>query len=160
MIIATVIIFALLIHSVLEFKEVYKESGIKAALPLLIYIIALANSFWSPLRISSDIFRSRIVYRAYRREQYGHAQIKMREGGAMDIRYPGPFGMADWEYGQWRLVVDTFYLTYDKPADTIASKPDTLIRTSGGLLKPLGIPDDTFQLYKDKFFRIPISRKR
>ena len=160
MFIATIIIFALLIHTVLDFKNNYKDAGVAAAIPMFIYLIALGNSFWSPLRISSEIFMPKIVYRAYRMEQYGHAQMKLRANGGVDIRYPGPFGMADWEYGHWSRRVDTFYLDYYKGLDTIAAKPDTLILAADGLLKPLGIPDDTLNLYKDRFFRIGQKKKK
>ena len=160
MVIATMIIFALLIYSALDFKNSYKESGMKAALPMFLYFISLSNSFWSPLRISSEVFRPKIVHRAYRQEQYGHAQMKMRENGGLDIRYPGPFGMADWEYGHWSGRGDTFYLVYDKGLDTIAAKPDTLLLAADGLLKPLGIPDDTLNIYRDRFFRIGIKKKK
>lgn len=159
MLISTVIIFALLINGILSFKDNYKEAGRSVFLPLFMYAIALINSFWSPLRVSSEIFQPRIVHRAYRLEHYGHAQMKMRENGSLNIRYPGPFGMADWEYGRWSGRGDTFYLHYDQGADSTLAKPDTLILTSDGLLKPLGIPDDTLNMYKNRFFRIQKKRK-
>jgi hypothetical protein len=159
MFLATVIIFALLIHTVVDLRENYKSSGYMAIVPLMIYLVALANSFWSPLRISSDIFHSKIVHRAFRREQYGHAKMRLRENGSMDICYPGPFGMSDWEYGQWRKSGDTFYLHYDRGRDTIDAKPDTLI-LSDGLLTPVGIPGDTLNIYRNHFFKMAISRKK
>jgi hypothetical protein len=159
-IVATVIIFALFIHTLLDLTENYKASGYMALLPMIIYLFSLTNSFWSPLRISSEIFHSKIVYRAFRREKYGHAQLKMRQNGCLDIRYPGPFGMSDWEYGKWKKEGDTFFLHYDRALDSIFVKPDTLTLASDGLLTPIGIPDDTLKLYKDLFFRMPVARNK
>jgi hypothetical protein len=160
MFLATVIILALLIRAILDLKNDYKAVGYRAYLPIIIYSIALLNSFWSPLRISSEIFQHKIVHRAFRKEHYGHAQMKMREDGKIDIRYPGPFGMADWEYGRWSGRGDTFYLDYDRGSDTIATRPDTLVMARDGLLAPLGIPADTLRLYQDRFFRMSIDRRR
>lgn len=160
MFIATVIIIILFIYAAIDFKKNYRESGASAVIPLLLYLISLCNSFWSPLRVSADIFQPKIVHRAYRKEQYGHAQMKMRVNGGLDIRYPGPFGMADWEYGHWSGRGDTFFLNYDKGSDTLAAKPDTLILASDGLLKPLGIPEDTLKIYEDRFFRIGLKKKK
>lgn len=159
MFVATVIIFTLLIHTVVDLRENYKSSGYMAIVPIMIYLIALANSFWSPLRISSDIFHSKIEYRAFRREKYGHDKMRLRENGNMDICYPGPFGMSDWEYGKWSKRGDTFYLHYDRGIDTIDAKPDTLI-LSDCILTPVGIPMDTLNIYRDRFFRMAISRKK
>jgi hypothetical protein len=159
MFIATVIIFALFIHTIMEFRESFKVARFNAAVPVIMYLIALVNSFWSPLRISSEDFESKIIHRAYRREHYGHSLIKMRENGNMDIRYPGPLGMSDWEYGHWSSRGDTFYLIYDRYNDTIISKPDTLIVASDGLMVPLGIPADTLKVYKDGLFRLSIAKK-
>ena len=159
MYVATVIIIALFIHTLIDLRENYKSSGYKASLPLLIYLISLLNSFWSPVRISSDIFHSKIEYRAFRREKYGHDKMRLRENGTMDISYPGPFGMADWEYGKWSKRGDTFYLSYDKDRGTVDSKPDTLM-LSDGLMIPIGIPFDTLNMYRDGFFRMAISRKK
>jgi len=156
MFIATVIILALLIHSIIDLSENYKTSGYRAAAPLMIYLVSLLNSFWSPLRISSDIFHSKIVYRAYRREKYGHDKMKLRQDGSMDINYPEQFWMSDWEYGKWSQKGDTFYLHYDSSNDTIDVKPDTLIEAPDGLLFPIGIPDDTLKIYRDHFFRMPV----
>jgi hypothetical protein len=159
MFLATVIIFALLIHSFADLKENYKASGYKAMVPMMIYLISMLNSFWSPLRISSEIFHSKIVYSAFRREKYGHAKMKLRKNGSMDICYPAQFWMSDWEYGKWNKRGDTFFLNYDKGRDTAYVKPDTLI-LSDGLLTPIGIPSDTLKIYKDLFFRMPIVRKK
>jgi hypothetical protein len=160
MFLATVIILALLIHTVIDFRSNYKESGYSAVLPLVIYLIALANSFWSPLRVSSEIFQSKIVHRAFRKDHYGHAQMKMKENGNLDIRYPGPFGMADWEYGHWSRREDTFYLRYDRGRDTVDTKPDTLILAADGLMVPLGIPQDTLKIYQDHFFKMTVRKKK
>jgi len=159
MYIATVIIIALFIHTLIDLRDNYKNFGFKANLAMLIYLISLVNSFWSPLRISSDIFHSKIEFRAFRREKYGHDKMKLRENGTMDISYPGPFGMAGWEYGKWSKRGDTFYLNYDKNIDTVYVKPDTLI-ISEGLMTPIGIPVDTLNRYKDRFFRMAISSKK
>jgi hypothetical protein len=160
MFIATVIIIALLIHAAMDIREHYRVSGYIAVIPLLIYIVAIINSFWSPVRISSEMFQSRIVHRAFRREHLGHAQMKMRENGNLDIRYPGPFGISDWEYGHWSRAGDIFYLHYDRGIDTIPAKPDTLTLAPDGLLIPIGIPADTLSIYKDRFFRMVLSRKK
>jgi hypothetical protein len=65
--------------------------------------------------------------------------------------------MSDWEYGKWGRRADTFYINYDQNADV---KPDTLILAADGLLTPIGIPDDTLKLYRDRFFRMPVSRRK
>ena len=158
--VATVIIIALLIHVVMEIRTSYATAGYIALLPVIIYLIALVNSFWSPIRISSEMFQSRIVHRAFRREHYGHAQLKMRENGNLDIRYPGPFGMSDWEYGHWTGRGDTLYLNYDRGIDTMDVKPDTLIIAADGLMAPIGIPADTLTIYKDRFFKMPLKKMK
>ena len=159
MFIATVIIIALFIHVIVDLRENYKAFGYKAILPVVIYLISLSNSFWSPLRISSDVFHSKIEYRAFRREKYGHDKMRLRGNGTMDISYPGPFGMADWEYGNWHKSGDTFFLNYDRGRDTTDIKPDTLI-LSDGLMTPIGIPPDTLSIYKDRFFRMAVEKKK
>ena len=156
----TVMILVFLIYTVIDFRANYKSSGSRAAVPIIIYIIALCNSFWSPLRISSAVFQSKILYEAFRKEKYGHARMKLKENGSLSIRYPGPFGMSDWEYGHWIKNNDTFYLTYDKGFDTIASKPDSLIMATDGLLIPVGIPADTLKVYRDIFFKIPVKGQK
>ena len=158
--IATVIIIALLIHAVIDIKENYKTVRPLAVVPLSIYILALANSFWSPMRISSEVFHSKIVHQAFRKQRFGHDIIKMRADGSMDIRYPGFLGMTDWEYGHWSGRGDTFYLNYDRGSDTVAPRPDTLLLAADGLLTPIGIPDDTLKIYRDRFFRIPVRKKK
>jgi hypothetical protein len=158
--IATVIIIALFINDAIEIKGNYKTSGPMAVVPLSIYILALANSFWSPVRISSEVFHSKIVHQAFRKQKFGHDIMKMRMDGSMDIRYPGFLGMTDWEYGHWSGRGDTFYLDYDRGGDTAAAKPDTLILAADGLLTPIGIPDDTLKIYRDRFFRMPASKKK
>lgn len=157
---STVVILSLLMHLVVAIKENYGSYGYKAMLPLLVCLIALVNSFWSPVRVSSEVFKNKLSYRAYRTDPGGHAQMKMRDNGNLEVRYPGPFGMADWEYGQWISRGDTFYLKYEKGMDTIAPKPDTLIKSSVGLLTPIGIPDDTLKIYKDRFFILARARKK
>jgi hypothetical protein len=159
MFLATVIILACFIHTIINLKRNYKESGYIAVAPMMIYLVALTNSFWSPLRISSDIFHTKIVYSAFRRDRDGYTKMRMRKNGNFDIRYQGPFGMAEWEYGKWSERGDTFYLNYDKDRDTGYLKPDTLI-LSDGLLAPIGIPSDTLKKYKDGFFRMPIISKK
>ena len=159
MLIATVIIIALFIHTLIDFPGNYKTDRYRAFIPPIIYLIALINSFWSPLRISSEIFQAKIIYQAYRKDQYGPTMMKVRENGNMSIRYPGPFGMADWEYGKCIVKGDTFYLSYDKGIDTAIVKPDTLVLMSDGMLIPLGLPKDTIELYKKQFFRM-FSTKR
>ena len=158
--IATVIIIALLIHAAMDLKGNYKSSGPMAVLPLAIYTVALVNSFWSPVRVSSEIFHSKIVYQAFRKQRFGHDIMKMRENGSMDIRYPGFLGLTDWEYGHWSGRGDTFYLDYDRGSDSAVAKPDTLIVAADGLLIPIGIPADTLKIYKDRFFRMSVSRKK
>lgn len=160
MFIATVMILAFLMHVLVEIRESYRSIGIRALLPLGIYLFALTNSFWSPLRISGEIFKSQIIYKAFRNERYGHAQMRMRKDGRMDIRYPGPFGMSDWEYGHWSGRGDTFYLSYEPGMNTLVNKPDTLVRTDSGLLIPAGIPADTLAIYKDRFFKIPTLKAK
>ena len=160
MVIATVIIIALLIHTIIDFPANYKTDKYKAIIPPVIYTIAVINSFWSPLRISSEIFHSKVIYQAYRKDQYGHTMMRIKENGTMSIRYPGPFGMADWEYGKCRVVGDTFYLNYEKGLDTADVKPDTLIRATDGLLVPIGIPKDTIELYKSQLFRMIVTKKK
>jgi hypothetical protein len=155
-----VIIIALLIHAAIDLKENYKSSGLISILPMVIYAVALINSFWSPVRISSEIFHSKIVHQAFRKQRFGHDIMKMRADGSMDIRYPGFLGLTDWEYGHWSGRGDTFYLEYDRGRDTIAAKPDTLILAADGLLTPIGIPDDTLKIYRDRFFRMPANRKK
>lgn len=159
MTLATVIIIALFIHTLIDFSANFKTDRYQAFIPPVIYIIALINSFWSPLRVSSDIFHSKIKYQAYRKDKYGHAMMKIREDSSMSIRYPGPFGMADWEYGRCITKGDTFYLTYNKGIDTIQVKPDTLVLSTDGLLIPAGIPKDTIELYKKEFFRMMTTKK-
>ena len=156
---ATVIILALFIHTIVDLRENYKASGYKAIILVMIYLISLVNSFWSPLRVSSEIFHSKIVYNASRRGEFGHDMMRLRENGSMEIFYPAQFWMADWEYGKWFKRGDTFYLNYDRGIDTFAAKPDTLI-LSEGLMTPIGIPTDTLNIYKDRFFRMAISRKK
>jgi len=160
LLIASVIILSLILHECIDMRANYKASGYMAIIPFVIYLTAILNSFWSPLRISSDIFKSPIVYKAYRRSHYGHDQIRLRQNGNMDIRYPGILGISDWEYGHWSGRGDTFYLDYDRVSDTVYAKPDTLILASDGLLAPLGIPGDTLTLYKDQFFRIPVTKSK
>jgi len=160
MFIATIMILILLMHVLVEIRESYRTLGLKALLPLGIYLFALINSFWSPLRVSGEIFKSQIVYKAFRKERYGHAQMRMRKDGSIDIRYPGPFGMSDWEYGHWSGRGDTFYLSYEPGMDTLVNKPDTLLKTETGLLIPAGIPADTLAIYKDRFFMIPPAKAK
>ncbi len=160
LLIATVIIFALLIHEVIDVKKNYATYGKRTLLPLVIYLIALVNSFWSPLRISSEVFKSKIIYRAYRRSHFGHDLLKMHANGKLDIRYPGMFGLTDWEYGMWTQKGDTFYLKYEKGWDTILAKPDTLVRSADGTLIPAGIPPDTLSQYRSRFFRMPVMRRK
>jgi hypothetical protein len=157
--IATVIIFALFIHTVIDLRENYKASGYRAVILVMIYLLTMINFFWSPVRISSEVFHSKIVYNASRREKYGHDLMKLRENGSMEIFYPGQFWMADWEYGKWHKKGDTFYLNYEKARNASDPKPDTLI-VSDGLLTPVGIPTDTLNLYKNLFFRMYASRKK
>lgn len=156
---ATVIIFALFIHTAIGLRENYKASGYKAIILLMIYLISLINSFWSPLRVSSEIFHSKIVYNAGRRGEFGHDMMRLRENGCMEIFYPTQFWMADWEYGKWSKRGDTFFLSYDKGRDSAYIKPDTLI-VSGGIMMPIGIPHDTFKIYKNLFFKMLTSRKK
>jgi len=159
MLLATVIIIALFIHTLIDFPGNYKIDRYRAFIPPIIYIIAIINSFWSPLRISSETFQSKVIYQAFRKDKYGHTMMKIRENGNMSIRYPGPFGMADWEYGKCNVKGDTFYLSYDKGMDTADVKPDTMVLTAEGLLTPIGISKDTIELYKKQFFRMLSTKK-
>jgi hypothetical protein len=157
LIVATVIILSLLIHEFIDFKQSYVIAGYWAVLPLAIYIIATIDSFWSPVHLSSNVFRSKTVYQAFRKAQNGHDQMRFRYNGSIDIRYTGIFGSAEWEYGHWKKNADTFYINYDGQAEV---KPDTLVLRKDGLLAPVGIPVDTLALYKDRFFRLPQRRKK
>jgi hypothetical protein len=160
LLIATIIIIALFIHEALGLRENYRTGGAIALLPVSIYLFALLNSFWSPVRISSEVFHSKVSYQAFRKQKYGYDKMKMRENGNMDISYKGPFGISDWEYGRWHMDGDTFYLYYDRgSADTTYVKPDTLVKYPDGMLTPVGIPADTLQVYKDRFFSLPVRRK-
>jgi len=159
MIIGTVIILSMLIHSIKDFKSNCKEAGNKAIWPFVIYAIAILNSNWSPLRISSEIFHSKITHRAYRKSSHGYDNLKMHEDGKFDIRYQGPIGMSDWQYGIWHHRGDTFYLQYETGYDTAALKPDTLALTADGVLVPVGIPADTLTLYRQYFFRMRGKKK-
>jgi uncharacterized integral membrane protein len=160
MTIATVLIGIFFMQNIVDAPGSYRSYGWIAMLPLIIYSLALAGSFWSPLNITSQIFRSRIVYRAYRQDRYGHALMKMRKDSSMDIRYPGPFGLSDWEYGRWSRGADTFYFRFDNGKAAIAADDmlsDTMVM-SGAILHPLHMPPDSIKAYRSYLFKMSGAR--
>ena len=156
LIIISVIIIILFIDSVMLAWRSFSEFGFKSLLPLLICTIAIANSQWSPIRISSEAFASPIVNIAYMRDQYGHSILRMRANHHFEIRYPGPLAISDWEYGEWERRSDTFYLHFNPardPHNLSDHISDTMILDSV-YLHPVLMPKDTFKIYKEYLLKI------
>jgi tryptophan-rich sensory protein len=161
LIIVTIIIIILFIDSAMLAWNGFREFGFKALAPFLICTIALANSQWSPLRISSENFASKIVHIAYMRDQYGHSILKMRENHHFEIRYPGPLAISDWEYGEWERRADTFYLHFNPardPHNLSDHISDTMVLDSI-YLHPVLMSKDTFKLYKEYLFKMAGKNK-
>jgi hypothetical protein len=153
----SIVIITFLLNSILGLKTNVKTNGSRVLVPLLIYIIAVINSFWSPIRLSSEVFKSNIRYRAYRKEKYGHALMKLRQDGSMDIRYPALLGMSGWDYGRWSGRGDTFCITLDRSAGD--SGTDTFLLSHDGTLAPLGVPQDTIEAYRSQLFKMAVDKK-
>ena len=158
--ICTIIIVISLVDAAISAWHSYRMYGYITLVPLSIYIFALIDSQWSPFRFSSEAFAGKVTYRAYMRDQYGHTSLKMRENGKFEIRYPGPFAISDWQYGQWERRNDTFYLHFIPARDSHESTDhisDTMVLDSN-YLRPVKMTRDTFDVYKN--YLLKFSQKK
>lgn len=156
MFICSVLILVFLLQLLASVKLHFKEYGWKVAAPIFIYCMGLLNSFWSPVAMSSEAFKSPVEHRAQKKDHYGFAKINMRKNGRLEIRYPGPFGLSEWEYGLWRNYQHTYYFAFENSKDALASDEalsDTLTDLSG-ILVPLHMPADTAMVYSRYLFKL------
>ena len=82
--------------------------------------------------------------------------MKMRANGNLEIRYPGPFGLSDWEYGKWSKTGNTFSFTFDRGKEA-TNEDDMLSDTMvvyAGILEPVNMPPDSVKTYKDYLFKL------
>ena len=120
------------------FKGLFQAFGTRFSLtfnhliPTIICGITLGYTVFSPYRVNSEGFESKIIFRACFEGTQNQATLKFREDKTFEINWTGVFFYDSWYTGTYKQNADTFYLQYssEKPyrfGDSILNNGQSLI---------------------------------
>lgn len=143
----TIAVFTI-IHFILIFKQRYNLT-LKVFLPILVCILTLSYTIFSPYRLDSEYLESPIEFRACYEGTQNQATIKFREDKTFELHWTGAFFANDWWTGKWSRNGDTIAFIYDKkPAEQLGEK----ILIYQGYLRPIGNPTDSLKFNRPMFY--------
>lgn len=140
-IILTLLIILLFITIVFQlikgFKNIFQSINnlsIKILLPILIYFATLIYSITNPLKLSSEIFESKVEFRACYEGTQNQAYILFRKDKTFELNWTGVFGYNEWWTGKWYKKENVLFLKYDnKKVDQLGNK----LLIENGYLNPI-----------------------
>jgi len=94
-------------------------------LPTIIVLTTLIYSLFSPWRLDSENFESKVVMRACYEGTQNQSYILFRVDKSFEINSTGVFFSDFWYLGKWRQHGDTIFMIFDKEKPKIIS--DTVI---------------------------------
>jgi len=105
----------------------------KIAVPI-IYIFGVATCCFSPIKLSSEIFESPIVYKGYSRRPTSILRLKLRQNHRFEENN-SHLSLSVFSYGAWQQKSDTIFLKRDVNTNQVRDKlSDTLILSGGYLI--------------------------
>lgn len=130
--ISFVYIVIYLIKGLIQIFRNKKPLSIIICLPFFITLSTLIYLFFSPYRLDSEKFGSKVRLRACFEGTQNQAFILFRENQTFEINWTSVFFSNSWYYGTYIQKADTFYLNYttEKPyrfGDTIVNNGLSLI---------------------------------
>ncbi len=120
------------VKGVVQISSNRSSLNFKFCLPVIIALVTLVYTIFSPWRVSSEILERKIILRACFEGTQNQASIKFRQDKTFEINWTGVFGYDEWFTGIYHQEGDTFYLKYktEKPfrfGDTIINNGRSLI---------------------------------
>ena len=131
-------------HSIIVYKN---HTQFKNPVYLLLLFTIIYT--FSPLSLSSEIFESEIIYKAYMDKNDNYSYIKFRKNKQFESEHYGMLG-SKWYFGIWKQNMDTIFLFYKN--EKIKNLGDTVILNRNRLLptqnwkKNIKHPEQTFIL--------------
>ena len=131
--IGIIVILAFFIEGVVA--RITNRSGrsLKSTIPTLLYLASLCYIFFSPYRLSSESFESKVVIRACYEGTQNQATLKFRSDKSFELHWTGVFFSNMWYLGTWKQHGNILYLKYD--TEKSQRLGDTLMIKDGYLHK-------------------------
>lgn len=117
--------------------ENWSRHAFGAALPAIVYLLAIVGTLTIPVGIVCDALPSPVVERACYEGTVVSKTLRLRASGDFEWQSIGWFAMSEFHSGVWRWYGDTLRLTFSKepPAEmapTYVRKGDTLLGVAEG----------------------------
>ena len=142
-------IFFQLIREVKGLFQNRNNLNIKILPPIIIYLITLIYSILNPLKLSSEIFESRVEFRACYEGTQNQAYILFRKDKTFELNWTGVFGYNEWWTGKWHKKGNVLFLKYDnKKVEQLGNK----LLIENGYLNPIGESADKAKYPRPMFY--------
>jgi hypothetical protein len=119
---------AMITYAIKGLFEIYHNRKIltfRFCLPTIIVLFTLLYTLFSPWRLDSENWESKVEMRACYEGTQNQSYIKFREDHTFEIHSTGVFFASFWYWGQWEKNSDTLFLKFDTEKNKLLS--DTII---------------------------------
>jgi len=118
----------MIIYAIKGLIVIYRDRKIltfRFCLPTIITLITLTYTLFSPWRLDSENWESKVEMRACYEGTQNQSYIKFREDHTFEIHSTGVFFASFWYCGHWEKNSDTLFLEFDTDKNKLLS--DTVI---------------------------------
>lgn len=147
-----ILFLTIIVFTIINFILIYKQRHsltLKVFLPMLICILTLSYTIFSPYRLDSEYLESPIEFRACYEGTQNQATIKFREDKTFELHWTGAFFANDWWSGKWSRNGDTINFSYDKEKSEQLGEKVLIYQ---GYLRPIGNPTDSMKYKRPMFY--------
>jgi len=119
---------AMIAYAIKGLVEIYrnrKNLTFRFCLPTIMVLFTLLYTLFSPWRIDSENWESKVEMRACYEGTQNQSYIKFRENHTFEIHSTGVFFASFWHWGEWEKNSNTLFLKFETERNKLLS--DTII---------------------------------